>query len=463
MTTSEKIKNSVIARIIIIGVLVLILLIPTTMIKELINEREQRRNDAITEAGSKWGEPQIIAGPILMVPYKEITAQEKGKKPIEEIKSAYFLPQSLNISGAVSPKVLQRGIYEVVAYSSDLKFEGKFSAPDFKSLNIPEENVLWDRAEVLVSLTDMRGVKNNLKIKWNGKDFQLKSGVLSGLSLYEKNEANRTESDMFAAKIISAKEIKSAVNARIPVEAKQNDKTYNYSFAVNINGSDDLAFLPLGSETNVELSSDWKNPSFDGAFLPDEREIGDKGFKAKWKILQLNRSFPESWVGGTIISDSVFGVKLLVPVDEYQKNTRSIKYSIMFIALTFLIFFFIEVFNKKRIHPIQYLLTGLALVLFYSLLLSISEQLSFDLAYLISGAATIILVTLYSKTIFKSVKLALVQGGLLLIIYSFIYTIIQLQDYSLLIGNIGLFMVLAIVMYVSRNINWYSIMDKEIK
>ena len=463
MTTSEKIKNSVIARIIIIGVLVLILLIPTTMIKELINEREQRRNDAITEAGSKWGEPQIIAGPILMVPYKEITAQEKEKKPIEEIKSAYFLPQSLNISGAVSPKVLQRGIYEVVAYSSDLKFEGKFSAPDFKSLNIPEENVLWDRAEVLVSLTDMRGVKNNLKIKWNGKDFQLKSGVLSGLSLYEKNEANRTESDMFAAKIISAKEIKSAVNARIPVEAKQNDKTYNYSFAVNINGSDDLAFLPLGSETNVELSSDWKNPSFDGAFLPDEREIGDKGFKAKWKILQLNRSFPESWVGGTIISDSVFGVKLLVPVDEYQKNTRSIKYSIMFIALTFLIFFFIEVFNKKRIHPIQYLLTGLALVLFYSLLLSISEQLSFDLAYLISGAATIILVTLYSKTIFKSVKLALVQGGLLLIIYSFIYTIIQLQDYSLLIGNIGLFMVLAIVMYVSRNINWYSIMDKEIK
>ncbi|MFA6171924.1 MAG: cell envelope integrity protein CreD [Patescibacteria group bacterium] len=460
---AEKIKRSIIARIVIIGVLVLILLIPTAMIREMINEREARRNEAMKEAGSKWGDPQLLAGPILMVPYKIITEQEKGKKPLEEIKSAYFLPQSLNISGSVSPHVLRRGIYEVVAYGTDLKFEGKFNTPDFKNLNISDANVLWDRAEIAIGLADMRGVNNDLKIKWNGGEHQLKTGTISGLAIDESEESNRIKENVFEEKIIPVNELKSGVSAKVPLDIKTKDKTYNYSFGININGSDNLTFLPLGSETNVELTSDWKTPSFDGAFLPDEREITGKGFKAKWKVLQLNRSFPESWTEARNIANSTFGVRLLVPVDEYQKNTRSIKYSIMLIALTFLIFFFIEVFNRVKIHPIQYLLTGLALVLFYSLLLSISEHLNFDKSYLIASASTILMVTLYSKTIFKSIKLALVQGGLLLIMYSFIYTILQLEDYSLLIGNAGLFLVLAIVMYLSRNIDWYNLMDKEVK
>lgn len=467
MSTMETIKRSIIARIVIIGAITLVLLIPTAMISELVNEREARRDEAIDEAGSKWGNPQVLAGPVLMVPYKVITDQGAGKTPLEEIKQAYFLPQSLNISGTVSPNILKRGIYEVVAYGTDLKFEGKFNTPDFKNLNISEANVLWDRAEIAIAVTDMRGVNNDLKIKWDNTDYKLKPGAVRGIVLGEGlglDMDRQRELDMKKMSATEAvSEAGSGVTVKVPLDINSKDKTYNYSFAVNVNGSDNLTFLPLGSETNVELASSWKTPSFDGAFLPDEREITDSGFKAKWKVLQLNRSYGESWTGTVNAANSTFGVRLLVPVDEYQKNTRSIKYAIILIALTFIIFFFIEIFNRIRIHPIQYLLTGTALVLFYSLLLSISEHLGFDRAYLIASASTILLVTLYSKTVFKSLKLALVQGGLLLIIYSFVYTILQLQDYSLLIGNAGLFLVLAIVMYLSRNIDWYNLMDKEVK
>ncbi|GAH21121.1 unnamed protein product, partial [marine sediment metagenome] len=181
-------------------------------------------------------------------------------------------------------------------------------------------------------------------------------------------------------------------------------------------------------------------------------------FRAKWNVLYLNRDYPQKWKGNSYnIFNSAFGVKLLMPVDEYQKTMRSVKYAVMFISLTFMIFFFVEVINKKRIHPVQYILVGLALVIFFTLLLSLSEHINFNFAYLIASIATILLITAYSKTIFKSNFLTILMGSVLLILYGFMYTILQLQDYSLLLGSIGLFIVLAVAMYLSRKIDWYSL------
>jgi inner membrane protein len=225
----------------------------------------------------------------------------------------------------------------------------------------------------------------------------------------------------------------------------------------------------------VSLQSTWDSPSFEGSFLPDKREINAKGFTAHWKVLQLNRNYPQQGLGSFISttnneysdhsasSDASFGVKLLLPIDEYQKTTRSVKYCIMFIILTFLTFFFVEVLNKQRIHPIQYLLVGFAICLFYVLLLSISEHLKFDSAYLIGCICILALVTLYAKNIFKNNQLTSVFSALLALLYGFFYSLMQLEDYSLLLGSIGLFIILAVIMYLTRKVDWYGISSGEEK
>jgi inner membrane protein len=213
----------------------------------------------------------------------------------------------------------------------------------------------------------------------------------------------------------------------------------------------------VGKQTDIELNSDWPDPSFEGSFLPNIRNINEAGFSANWKVLNLNRSYPQQWIGNKYsIDESSFGVKLLLPVDHYQKSLRSVKYAIMFIALTFLIFFFTEILNKKRIHPIQYLLVGLGLSIFYTLLVSLSEQISFNLAYLIASLSIIFLITAYSYSMLKNIKLTAIVAFVLIVLYVFLFTVIQLQDYSLLLGSVGLFLALATVMYLSRKVDWYS-------
>lgn len=194
------------------------------------------------------------------------------------------------------------------------------------------------------------------------------------------------------------------------------------------------------------------------AFLPDSRNVTDKGFTANWNVLHLNRNYPQVWKSNMYsIRDSEFGIVLLLPVDNYQKSYRSIRYAILFICFTFLVFFFIEVLNKIFIHPIQYILVGIALIVFYTLLLSLSEHVKYNFAFIISAVSTILLIAGYVKAILKSGKLTLLTSGILTILYTFIFVIIQLQDFALLIGSIGIFIILGLTMFFSRKIDWYDL------
>jgi len=431
MGEDKSSKNSIGIKLFAITGLAILLLIPTFMIMGLIEERKDRRDEVIREVGSKWGQEQTLIGPILSVPYQKGSADQQY---------VHFLPSKLNIKGNISPQILQRGIYEVIAYSTNLKFEGEFESPDLSNIDISSNQFFWDRAIVSIVIPDMRGLEEEIRLNWNSQEY-----------LFTQTSEVKLKDN-------------SKISTRVPLPNRANpQQKYSYSFEMKLKGIQALNFIPVGAETNIELESGWNNPSFKGAFLPDEREIRDDGFSANWRVLEVNRSFPQEWVGEFAIKDdSSFGVKLLYPVDEYQKSTRSIKYAILLIALTFLIFFFVEIFNKRRIHPFQYILVGLVLVLFFSLLLSLSEHLNFNLAYLLASVATILAITLYSKNIFKSVKLTLFLGACLIIIYAFIYIIIQLQDYALLVGNVGLFIILVIVMFVSRKVDWYEIGSKDI-
>ena len=431
-----SLRNSITIKLFIVGFLIFLLLIPTAMVMFLIKQREWARENAIQEVSYKWGATQTLAGPVLTVPYKEyLKIRENNEdKVIEQIHYAHFLPDVLNINGSVAPKILYRGIYEIVVYNTQLKFQGEFSSLNFQNLSNIKE-VLWQDAFISLGIPDMRGIEKNIKIHWNDQDLEFNPGI-------ETKDV-----------------IESGASVRVPIDPAAVTKIiYPFSFDIALNGSKQLQFIPLGKETNVQLNSNWNNPSFDGAFLPDQREVGKEGFKASWKIIHLNRNYPQCWLGKSQnIYSSSFGVNLLIPVNEYQKTMRSAKYAIMFIALTFLVFFFVEVLNKKRIHPIQYLLVGLALCIFYTLLLAISEYINFNFSYLVSSIATIALITAYSKSIFKNKFLTFLQGLILVVLYGFMYVTLQLQDYALLMGSIGLFIVLVIVMYLSRNIEWYSL------
>lgn len=429
------------------------------MLNSLIRERQQTRDGAVDEINSKWGGSQVIGGPVITIPYKTSIKGNDGKWG-EIISYAHFLPDNISIIGDIHPEKRYYGIYVTVLYNSKLTVNGNFSPLNIIPLNIPKENFITKDAFISIGISDMKGIKSNILLQLNDTTYQMEPGIKS--------------SDIFVSGV------------SIPLKMNMEDKC-TFSFNLNINGSRNLQFLPFGKETNVELKSNWNNPSFEGSFLPDEREITNNGFVAKWKVLQLNRNYPQQGLGAYLgvnpmqitdnnsdryvddyasnetVNNNVasFGVKLLLPIDEYQKTMRSAKYNIMFIFLTFLAFFFMEILNKNRIHPIQYLLVGFAITLFYILLLSVSEYVKFNIAYWISSAAILLLVTFYAKSIFKSNKITALTAVILAMLYGFFFSILQLQDYALLMGSIGLLIILAVIMYLTRNINWYDIQNSK--
>jgi inner membrane protein len=425
----------------VIFVLILILLIPAFMVQDLIHERMQRQEEAIQEVSSKHAEGQRIAGPILTIPYittKNETKRDGTTSTVKRRNYFHVLPEHLNVKGKILPEKRKRGLFEVVVYGSDIKFDGDYANMDFEAKGISQDQFELDKAFITLGISDLKGVTDQVKIKVGESLTECSPGVLSD--------------DV----------VRSGLHIRYPMDTIP--EKLDFSFDLQLNGSEHLMFTPIGKVTTVDLESPWQEPSFDGLFLPDSRKVSDQGFHAKWKVLHLNRNYPQSWVGDDVnIRNSEFGVNLKLPVDVYQKSMRVAKYALLFIVLTYLVFFFVEVLNQILIHPIQYILVGIALVLFYVLLLAFSEQIYFDLAYVISAAMTIGLIFLYCRSILKSWGLAAMTAAILIILYSFIFIIIQMQDYALLFGSLGVFLILAVTMYFSRKIDWFDIKKPSLK
>ncbi|MBF0227781.1 MAG: cell envelope integrity protein CreD [Desulfobacterales bacterium] len=352
------------------------------------------------------------------------------------INYIHFLPKELNINGTLYPEIRYRSIYETVLYNAKLTIEGSFSYPDSNELSILQENILWHNASISLGISDMKGIKESIAAKINEQEIFMNPGI--------------NPTDVMA----------SGVSCKIMLPV--NSKDISFKFEINLNGSEEINFIPVGKTTNISINSTWNSPSFTGEFLPVKRNIDEKGFTAEWKILHLNRNYPQQWVESSYqIYTSAFGVKLFIVADIYQKSMRTVKYAIMFILFTFTGFFFSEIINKKRLHPIQYLLIGFTIIIFYTLLISISEHINFNIAYLMSSASIILLITGYSKGILGSKYLSLTVFGMLTVLYGYLYIVLQLEDYALLMGSIGLFVVLSLIMYVTRNIDWYSLNFKE--
>lgn len=418
-----------------IFIITILLLIPADLVNELIRERQDRKQEAIEEVSSKWGKQQTLSGPYIEIPFTEIQT-DANNKTVYVKRYAHFLPEQLHIQGNITPSVRHRGIYDIVVYTAQLQVSGNFQATDFSKLNIPAERILWNEAQLAFGISDLRGIQERV--------------ILKGLADEKIFNPGTSNHEIFSSGI------------SVPLTMEECKKDFGFNMSLSLKGSELLYFIPAGKETNVELASDWQHPSFSGAFLPDTTPSVDaQGFKAKWKVLNLNRNFPQQWTGSNYgVEESAFGLTLFQPADGYQKSDRSVKYALMIIGLSFLLFFFVEVLNKKPVHPFQYILVGIAEVIFYSLLISISEHLSFNKAYIISAVLTITLITLYTKAIIKSIRIAAIMGGTLITLYGFMFTVLQMEDYALLIGSLGIFSILALLMYVSRKVDWYNVGNK---
>lgn len=461
----KNFRNSVSFRLIIITILVLLLLIPIGFIKSLVYERQNLQENAINEISDKWSKSQLVKALVLTIPYEYYTYAYTSKKNkngnIEQVRElvksvsyAHFLPNTLNIKSDINTTTRYRAIYEASVYSSVIDISGDFLFSDFDSLGIDRSKFFFDQAFLSFGVSDARGIKERVYVEFDNHKYYFNSSTK-----YSKI------SNIY----------KDALSTDIKIVKKDR---YTFSMKLYLNGSKSIYFMPYGRVTNANLSSLWKSPSFNGSFLPDSREIGENGFNAHYKIIDINRNYPQSFTDSSVSqleskpsssydyssrsyrtqhAHSSFGVDFKVPVDYYTKSNRSVKYALLFVVLTFLIFFLVEIFNKRLIHPFQYILSGLSLVMFFVLLLSFSEYIGFNKAYMVASLATIAVLSMYVSSILKNTKLSLYFSGILAFMYGFIFVLLQLESYTLLIGSIMLFVVLSLIMYISRKIDWYSI------
>jgi inner membrane protein len=437
METFETIKSDTplwdkgklfIKSIVIFGI-ALFLWVPTFFIMGMVKEREGRQKEAIVDISSKWAGKQTVTGPLLMLPYREFVSQANNGVTVEK-HYAYFMADKLEISSIVSPDKRKRGIYEVAVYKSDIKLNGSFASIPWQKLDIPREQIDFNEAKLVFKIGDaVRGINEDLFVKWKDSSYT------------------------FTQQATGEAQLEEAFMAPIPLTEESAASSAEFSMQFSMNGSSQLLFATAARENKIQLRSNWPDPAFTGIKLPDTRQVNDSGFTASWKY--LNRSVPQVWKNNFYnLNNTTVGADLLIPVDTYDKTERSVKYALLCIMLTFAAFFLVETIYKRSLHLVQYGLAGLALVLFYTLLLSISEYTGFNLAYAIAGVSTIGLIGWFVGSVLRSSKLALFISMVLSVVYAYIFTIIQLQDYALLMGSIGLFVALGVIMYFSRKLEW---------
>jgi inner membrane protein len=421
----------------VIGLLVLILLIPVGMIRGVINDRHVNSQHSRQEIMRAWGEQQMIGGPILVVPYKLVSVTQYGERLASDGR-AYFLPRDLFIDVELVPEIRYRGIHKVPVYTAHARLAGSFDAPTIQGLGVDAAEVDWSRAFLALSITDARPIKNAPEVEINGRRSRFESGgsEIPGIP----------------------PQITAPIGELIDDSTRDTD--LRFSIELDISGTDRFKVLPFGDETRVNMQSAWPSPSFVGGYLPESREISDEGFSASWRVSSLGRTYPSRWTSanaGVVSSEaSAFGVDLFVPIGLYQLTTRATKYTVMFVGLTFVAYFLFEVIAGLRLHPLQYLLVGLANTLFYLLLLSLAEHTGFGLAYLLSALASAGLITGYSLSVLGSRARALLMMLILGILYGVLYLTLRAENYAMLAGSIGLWITLGLIMYLTRRIDWFG-------
>jgi len=440
----SAVRRSSLLKVAGIAILVLLMLIPMAMTRGVIHDRSSVNSEARYEIMRSWGNEQTLSGPMLVVPYKALVRERYGDQftgnRISIDSEAYLLPETLRIHADMQTEIRYRGIHEFPVYTATTVIEGTFSAPSVGGLGIDSADIDWSRAYFALPVADARAIRNTPEISINGSSTRF--------------ESNGKQLPGFPPLITAA-----ASALDLNADNSNRDRPISFRIEVDLGGTERIQFLPLGDTTEVSVTSDWPSPSFAGTYLPEEREIDEEGFSASWRVTSLGRALPSRFLSSNTdsigIANAAFGVDLFVPVGLYQLADRATKYAVLFIGLTFVAYFLFEVLTGIQLHPIQYLLVGFSNTLFYLMLLSFAEHVGFGIAYVMSSVASIALIATYSVTVLKSRRRATTIVALLAGLYCFLYLTLKAESYAMLAGTIGLWVVLAVIMYLTRKIDWY--------
>ena len=433
-------------KILSVFILGLLIMIPMGLIKSIIDDRQDYQKEAIDSIIEPIGGAFYLTGLVVAVPYYYTVSSEIQNGDKTEVKRETYkdyiiiMPDTYNVEGFVETSVLNRGIFKAPVFSSDMEITGVFRKYD-DSISMEGKRIIWDEAILILATYDRRNFKQLPDIMVDNKKVeQDEHSVLPSTSLFSNGFA-------------------------FEIDKNQIKNGFNFTANISIQGGKSINIVPMGGDNKIDLSSDWQDPSFSGGWLPTEREVGKTGFKASWAIASFNTAFSRTWLEKNVSYDSgsvdIVETSFLLLNDNYKKTFRSIKYSILFIFVPFFALFLCEILTRKKIHIVQYALIGLANAVFYMLLLSISEHTYFNLAYIISAIMVIILTALYVGSITKTLKIGIVIAFVEFLIYLFLFGILQLTDYALLVGTIGLFLAIAVAMYFTRNIDWYTKNENE--
>jgi inner membrane protein len=427
----------------LISIMVLLFLIPLNMIEGLIWEREGRKQTAEADISGAWGGPAALGGPVLVVPriVREKVLDQEGKllHVLENRENVYLLPRRLVLDCRSLSETKSRGIFHIPVFTMGLEGSGEFAlAPLYK--NERPEDLIWEEARLQFSYHGLKGISDAGALFWDGEriDFEPGSGAPS----------------FYSAALSAPVDIGSGERSDI-------GRTLSFRFSQEIRGGLSMDFLPLAQLTTVRLDSDWSAPSFRGYYLPGKKDLREDGFTAEWEVHALSRDVPESWCDSDeevfyAMRESAFGLNLFPPFDSYQKTRRTVDYGILFLIIPFLTFLMFELIGRVRIHPVQYLLAGCGNILFYLLLLSLSEHTGFALSYLAAASAVTVMLTLYALSFRGMGRKVLILPAVLSAGYGYLFFVLKSEDYALLMGSAGLFLALGATMFLTRKVSWYG-------
>jgi inner membrane protein len=428
--------QTVTAKVLGIGVLALLMTIPLMQVSGLVSERQQLRETAIAQIAQGWGGQQVLGGPVLTVPTLTQLAVAENQPPQTRAGSESMLADELKMDVVLAVQTRSYGIYTAPVFVSTVKLGGQFRAEDLAQFR-RASNAQWQgsKAELRLPIGDLRGLQEVSGLRINGKPTRFDS---------------------------SADRVGPWSTVVVPIDLDAlADQPIDVEITLKLDGTESLQLLPLARSTDVTMRAPWRDPSFIGAALPLEHQLDAKGFSAHWHMLDLNRSYGQHWTDAgdgidKALQASTFGVQLYQPVDVYQRNVRAGKYGLLFIAMTFVAFFLFEILKRLRVHPVQYLLVGAALATFYVVLLALSEQIGFGPAYALAAAAVALIVGGYAMAVLHARRAGLLLGGVLGLIYAMLYGLIAAEQYALLIGALVLLVMVALMMYLTRRIDWYA-------
>lgn len=436
-----------------LGVLSLLLLIPASLVWLLVSEREDRARDVAREIAQTWGGSQRIIGPFITVPYEfeETRLVDEEETTITVRREAVFLPDDLTIDAQATTEIRSRGIFDVTVFATDIALRGTFAAPNVRAITPDPARFLWSQARLSLGMSSVRSIRNavTLDMASESRNFEPSLGVSTTL---RRASSQDSYSQPGRAQGLSG--------IHVPNLFTGAPRGFDFTINLSLNGSESLFFAPAARDSSATIGSNWEHPSFTGAALPESSAIEPgEGFTATWRVPHLARSVPLAFPldgNGFLnrLSDDAFGVRFFQPVDYYASVDRALKYAILFIGIVFMSVFVIEVRTGKRVHVVQYVFVGLALVLFYILLLSLAEHLGFLKAYLIAGGATAALIGAYCARSLESKAYGALVTALIAIVFAVLYLFLRLEDYALLAGSIFAFLVLAITMFTTQKIDW---------